>query len=102
MSLIRLQPQLQLMGYEVATYGVQVAAYEVPHSKIASFLDTLIHPHFESPQLRQVLHPSNMTTAAVLHFVQSCAPSGRCDFENASVCFVRASNSARFSSTSLR
>jgi hypothetical protein len=32
MSLIRLQPQLQLMGYEVATYGVQVAAYEVPHT----------------------------------------------------------------------
>jgi hypothetical protein len=33
MSLIRLQPQLQLMGYEVATYGVQVAAYEVPHNR---------------------------------------------------------------------
>jgi hypothetical protein len=31
MSLIRLQPELQLMGYEVATYGVKVAAYGVPH-----------------------------------------------------------------------
>jgi len=33
-------------------------------------------PHFESPQLRQVLHPSIITTAAVLHLLQSCAPSG--------------------------
>ncbi len=38
----------------------------------------LVHcqPHFESPQDRQVLHPSIMTTAAVLHLVHSCAPSG--------------------------
>ena len=34
------------------------------------------HPHFESPQERQVMQPSIMTTAAVLHFAQSCAPSG--------------------------
>ena len=34
------------------------------------------HPHFESPQERQVMQPSIMTTAAVLHFEHSCAPSG--------------------------
>jgi hypothetical protein len=33
-------------------------------------------PHFESPQFRQVMQPSIMTTAAVLHFEQSCAPCG--------------------------
>ena len=33
--------QLQLMGFEVATYEVQVAAYEVPH--IVTILDTLIY-----------------------------------------------------------
>ena len=33
-------------------------------------------PHFESPQFRQVMQPSIMTTAAVLHFRQSWAPSG--------------------------
>src|ERR1700722_10668137 len=70
--------------------------------KIASILDTLTYPHFESPQFKQVLQPSIMTTAAVLHFAHSCAPSGKCDFENASVCLVRASNSARFSCTNLR
>jgi hypothetical protein len=62
----------------------------------------LAYPHFESPQFKQVLQPSIMTTAAVLHFAHSCAPSGKCDFENASVCLVRASNSARFSSTNFR
>jgi hypothetical protein len=62
----------------------------------------LAHPHFESPQFKQVLQPSIITTAAMLHFVHSCAPSGKCDFENASVCLARASNSARFCSTSLR
>src|ERR1700691_6189105 len=61
-----------------------------------------VHPHFESPQFKQVLQPSIMTTAAVLHFAQSWAPSGKCDLEKASVCLVRASNSARFSWTSLR
>jgi hypothetical protein len=55
-------------------------------------------PHFESPQLRQVMQLSIMTTAAVLHLVHSCAPSGKCDFANASACLARASNSARFSS----
>ena len=60
----------------------------------------VIYPHFESPQFRQVMQPSIITTAAVLHFEHSCAPSGKCDLENASVCLVRASNSARFSSTS--
>jgi hypothetical protein len=34
------------------------------------------HPHFESPQLRHVMQPSIITTAAVLHLVQSCAPWG--------------------------
>ncbi len=33
-------------------------------------------PHFESPQFRQVMQPSIMITAAVLHFAHSCAPSG--------------------------
>ncbi len=68
----------------------------------APFASGAVHPHFESPQFRQVLQPSIMTTAAVLHFAHSCAPSGKCDLEKASVCLVRASNSARFSSTSLR
>ena len=35
-----------------------------------------LQPHFESPQLRQVMQPSIITTAAVLHFVHSCAPCG--------------------------
>jgi hypothetical protein len=60
------------------------------------------YPHFESPQFKQVLQPSIITTAAVLHFAHNCAPSGKWDFEKASVCLVRASNSARFSSTNLR
>lgn len=34
------------------------------------------HPHLESPQDRQVMQPSIMTTAAVLHLAQSWAPSG--------------------------
>ena len=34
------------------------------------------HPHFESPQFRQVMQPSIITTAAVLHLVQSWAPCG--------------------------
>src|SRR5688500_4791290 len=45
-------------------------------------------PHFESPQFRQVMHPSIITTAAVLHLAQSCAPSGKTDLANASVCFA--------------
>src|SRR5882724_2790953 len=53
------------------------------------------YPHFESPQLRQVMQPSIITTAAVEHLAHSCAPSGKWDFENASVCLARASNSAR-------
>src|SRR6266700_6442934 len=60
------------------------------------------YPHFESPQFKQVVHPSIITTAAVLHLAHSCAPSGKCDLEKASVCLARASNSARFSCTSLR
>src|SRR5690606_21490756 len=58
------------------------------------------HPHFESPQLRQVMQPSIMITAAVLHLAQSWAPSGYSLFENASCCFAAASNSARFCSMS--
>ena len=60
----------------------------------------ITYPHLESPQFKQVWQPSSMTTAAVLHFAHRCAPSGKCDFEKASVCLVRASNSARFSCTS--
>jgi hypothetical protein len=33
-------------------------------------------PHFESPQERQVMQPSIITTAAVLHLAHSCAPWG--------------------------
>jgi hypothetical protein len=35
------------------------------------------YPHFESPQLRQVMQPSIITTAAVEHLAHSCAPSGK-------------------------
>lgn len=42
------------------------------------------HPHFESPQFRQVMQPSIMTTAAVLHLLHSCAPSGKCEVAKAS------------------
>jgi hypothetical protein len=35
------------------------------------------HWHFESPQFKHVIHPSISTTAAVLHFAHSCAPSGK-------------------------
>jgi hypothetical protein len=35
------------------------------------------YPHLESPQLRQVMQPSIITTAAVEHLAQSCAPSGK-------------------------
>ena len=59
-----------------------------------------LKPHLESPQFRQVMQPSIMTTAAVLHLAHSCAPSGKWDLAKASVCLARASNSARFSSTS--
>lgn len=34
------------------------------------------HPHLLSPQLRQVMQPSIMITALVLHLVQSWAFSG--------------------------
>ena len=34
------------------------------------------HPHLESPQFRQVMHPSMRMTACVWHFMQSCAPAG--------------------------
>src|ERR1700683_3311122 len=57
-------------------------------------------PHFDSPQFRQVMQLSIMTTAAVLHLPHNCAPSGKCDFENASCWLLRASNSARLSSIS--
>ena len=57
-------------------------------------------PHFDSPQLRQVMQPSIITTAAVLHLEHSCAPSGKSDLAKASVWRARASYSARFSSTS--
>ncbi len=36
----------------------------------------VVQPHLESPQLRQVMQPSIMTTAAVLHLEHSCAPCG--------------------------
>ena len=33
-------------------------------------------PHLESPQDRQVIQPSIITTATVLHLLHNCAPSG--------------------------
>ena len=33
-------------------------------------------PHFESPQLRQVMQPSIMIMALVMHLLHSCAPAG--------------------------
>jgi len=33
--------------------------------------DDDVYPHFESPQFRQVMQPSIITTAAVLHLAQS-------------------------------
>jgi hypothetical protein len=71
-----------------------------PSFTSASALRLTGQPHFESPQFRQVMQPSIMTTAAVLHLLHSWAPSGKWDLEKASVCLVRASNSARFASTS--
>ena len=35
-----------------------------------------VHPHFESPQLRQVMQPSIMIMALVMHLLQSCALAG--------------------------
>src|SRR3970040_1477629 len=35
------------------------------------------HPHFESPQLRQVMHPSSLMTALVEHLTHSCASEGK-------------------------
>ena len=43
----------------------------------ADEIGTVPYPHFESPQFRHVMHPSIITTAAVLHFAHSCAPSGK-------------------------
>ena len=57
-------------------------------------------PHLESPQARQVIHPSIMINATVLHLLHSCAPSGYSLEENASRCFLLSSNSARFSAIS--
>ena len=57
-------------------------------------------PHFESAQDRQVMHPSIMITAAVLHLLQSCAPSGYSPSANASCCLRASSYSARFASMS--
>ncbi len=54
---------------------------------LAPSLSGSAHPHLLSPQFRQVMQPSIITTAAVLHLVHNCAPSGKCDFANASVCF---------------
>lgn len=44
--------------------------------RVGNRAGAVVQPHFESPQLRQVMQPSIITTAAVLHFEQSCAPCG--------------------------
>ncbi len=40
-------------------------------SRSAGWLSVADHPHFDSPQFRQVMQPSIITTAAVLHLVHS-------------------------------
>jgi len=59
----------------VARYRRKVARGRQTHSRRVS-LSARLQPHFESPQLRHVMQPSIMTTAAVLHLLQSCAPCG--------------------------
>src|SRR3569833_1787309 len=80
---------------------IKQATNPVSHNSGFFFCGGLLaQPHLLSPQFRQVMQPSIITTAAVLHLGHSCAPSGKWLFENASVSLLRASNSARFSSTS--
>jgi len=38
---------------------------------------SLAQPHFESPQLRHVMHPSILITALVEHFAHNCASDGK-------------------------
>ena len=47
-----------------------------PWRRVSLSAQLFDQPHFESPQFRQVMQPSIMTTAAVLHFRHSCAPTG--------------------------
>src|ERR1700689_3458650 len=80
------------------TEVARTSLVRVPTAREAA-TDRLFQPHLDSPQFRQVMQLSIMTTAAVLHLAQSAAPSGKCDLAKASCCLARASNSARFSST---
>lgn len=65
-----------LYGPIVVTYDAEVVTYGVPtRGNPTSSPDR--YPHFESPQLRQVMQPSIITTAAVEHLAHSCAPSGK-------------------------
>ena len=66
----------QLMPQKVATFGSKIATYDQNHIRSIVLRDSAAQPHFESPQFRQVMQPSIMTTAAVLHFRHSCAPCG--------------------------
>jgi hypothetical protein len=52
-----------LRGRSYSPGGEPGGARELP--------DDVCHPHFESPQFRQVMQPSIITTAAVLHLAQS-------------------------------
>ena len=62
---------------------------------------TSTHPHFESPQLRQVMQPSIFTTAFIEHLPHSCAVAGNADASppSQSLCVTaRDSASRRFCS----
>src|SRR5206468_4137081 len=66
----------RFMGPIVVTYDAEVVTYGVPtRGNPTSSPDR--YPHLESPQLRQVMQPSIITTAAVEHLAHSCAPSGK-------------------------
>jgi hypothetical protein len=57
--------------------GAPVESVDLVSLPLASSPLFLHQPHLESPQFKQVMQPSIMITAAVLHLAQSCAPSGK-------------------------
>jgi hypothetical protein len=51
--------------------------FSVQKSQLSLALCSSNQPHFDSPQLRQVKHPSIIIAALVLHLLQSCAFLGK-------------------------
>lgn len=84
-------------GHSFASFGLPFATITQSHNSHATRYGSG-YAHFESPQFRQVKHPSIITTAAVLHFMHSWAPSGKLDSANASSWLWACSNSKRFCS----